>query len=374
MWSWRWWAAALVLYLPGIARADAQLLDTGRSAAAVKALEAEIKATAGKPVADLADKDFAKVPLVKADADRARSLLIDQHAAYIRATRSSEVKDRVLNEGKLTMPFFYRTFGDKPKEGRSLWISMHGGGGAPPWVNDSQYENQKRLYQPTEGIYLAPRAPTNTWNLWHEAHIDGLFTRLIEDLVVLEDVNPDRVYIMGYSAGGDGVYQLGPRMADSWAAAAMMGGHPNGVSILSLRNVPFALQVGANDGAYNRNKVAREYAEQLDKLQKDDPGGYQHFVRIRAGMGHWMNLEDKEALPWMAKFTRNPVPPKIVWKQTGTVHERFYWLAVPKGTAEGGSLVVAERQRPDYRRPQGRKKSPACWCVWTTACSISTKA
>ena len=70
------------------------------------------------------------------------------------------------------------------------------------------------------------------------AHIDGLFTRLIEDLVVLEDVNPDRVYIMGYSAGGDGVYQLGPRMADSWAAAAMMGGHPNGVSIFSLRNVP----------------------------------------------------------------------------------------------------------------------------------------
>jgi predicted peptidase len=91
-------------------------------------------------------------------------------------------------------------------------------------VNDRQYENQKRLYTLSEGIYLAPRAPTNTWNLWHEPHIDRLFTRLIEDLIVLEEVNPDRVYVLGYSAGGDGVYQIGPRMADSWAAAAMMAG------------------------------------------------------------------------------------------------------------------------------------------------------
>ena len=266
------------------------------------------------------------------------------HATYVRVTRAAEVKEHVLKEGKLAMPFFYKTFGEKPKDGRSLWISMHGGGGAPAWVNDSQYENQKQLYQPAEGIYLAPRAPTDTWNLWHEVHIDRLFARLIEDLLVFENVNPDRVYVMGYSAGGDGVYQLGPRMADTWAAAAMMGGHPNGVSLLSLRNVPFALQVGANDSSFNRNRIGMEYGEQLDRLQKEDSEGYQHFVRIRAGMGHWMNLEDKEALPWMAKFTRNPIPAKIVWKQTGALHDRSYWLAVPRGRAEGDALVVAERK------------------------------
>jgi hypothetical protein len=326
------------------APADAETPDAGRSAAAVKALEAEVQTARGTPIGVLAGKDFARVPLTKADAARARAMVADMHATQVRATRAAELKDRVLKEGKLAMPFFYKTFGDKPKGGRSLWISMHGGGGAPARVNDSQYENQKKLYQPAEGIYLAPRAPTNNWNLWHEEHIDRLFTRLIEDLVVLEDVNPDRVYVMGYSAGGDGVYQLAPRMADSWAAAAMMGGHPNGVSLLSLRNVPFALQVGADDSAYNRNRVGREYGEQLDRLQKKDFEGYQHFVRIREGMGHWMNLADKEALPWMATFTRNPTPAKVVWKQTGALHDRSYWLAVPNGRAEGGSLVVAERK------------------------------
>jgi poly(3-hydroxybutyrate) depolymerase len=235
---------------------------------------------------------------------------------------------------------------------------MHGGGGTTKQVNDGQWENQKKLYTLTEGVYLAPRDPTNTWNLWHEEHIDRMFARLIEDLIVLEDVNPNRVYILGYSAGGDGVYQLAPRMADHWAAAAMMAGHPNNVSLLSLRNVPFALQVGANDSAYKRNTVAREYGEKLDKLRQADPGGYEHFVKIHDGKGHWMNLEDKAALPWMAKFTRDPVPAKVVWKQTGTPHDRSYWLAVPKGTGKDGTLVVATRagQTVDVTEANGVSK------------------
>jgi hypothetical protein len=211
-------------------------------------------------------------------------------------------------------------------------------------VNDKQWNNQKTLYTVDEGIYLAPRAPTNTWNLWHEAHIDRMFARLIEDLIVLEDVNPNRVYVLGYSAGGDGVYKIAPRMADHWAAAAMMAGHPNGVSMLSLRNVPFALQVGGNDSAYNRNKVGKEYGEKLDALQKDDPKGYEHFVKIHEGKPHWMGGEDKIALPWMAKFTRNPIPDRVVWKQTGTPHDRSYWLAVPAGQGKVGALVAAKRQ------------------------------
>lgn len=229
----------------------------------------------------------------------------------------------------------------RPAAGWSLWISLHGGGGGPPEMNDQQYENQKRLYDLKEGIYLAPRAPTNTWNLWHEAHIDRLFGRLIEDLIVLEDVDPNRVYIMGYSAGGDGVYQLAPRMADYWAAAAMMAGHPNDASPLGLRNVPFAIQVGGNDAAYNRNKVAAEWGQTLGKLRDDDPHGYEHLVKIHEGKGHWMDLEDKLALPWMARHRRNPVPKTVVWKQASTTHDRLYWLAVPAGQAKGGSLVSA---------------------------------
>lgn len=283
--------------------------------------------------------------LTKAEAAAAREAIWKEHAAAIRKDRADEVKGKLLKDDKLEMPYLAKTFGEKPKGGRSLWISMHGGGGAPKQVNDQQWQNQIGLYKPAEGIYLAPRAPTNTWNLWHESHIDRMFTRLIEDLIVLEEVNPDRVYIMGYSAGGDGVYQLAPRMADSFAAAAMMAGHPNDASPLGLRNLPFALQVGGNDAAYNRNKVAAEWGKKLEDLKKADPDGYEHFVKIHEGKGHWMNLEDKVALPWMAKFTRDPIPSRIVWKQAGATHDRFYWLAVPPGEAKAGSLVEVKRDK-----------------------------
>jgi hypothetical protein len=316
--------------------------DAAKSAESLKALQAALIARPSS-LREIAAQEFARVPLTRDDAKTARELLWKAHVELIRKDRAEEIKNRLLKDGSLEMPFFYKIFGKKPARGRSLWISLHGGGGAPKQVNDSQWQNQKRLYTVDEGIYLAPRAPTNTWNLWHEAHIDRLFGRLIEDLIAIEEVDPERVYVLGYSAGGDGVYQLAPRMADYWAGAAMMAGHPNGISMLSLRNVPFALQVGGNDAAYNRNKVAREYGEQLTKLRKDDPQGYMNFVKIHEGKGHWMNLEDKAALPWLAKFTRNSAPERVVWKQTGVPHDRSYWLAVPAKEMKSDSLVVAKR-------------------------------
>jgi poly(3-hydroxybutyrate) depolymerase len=316
--------------------------DAGKSSEALKGLR-ESLAAGPAALGEIAEKDFARVALTRADAAAACELIWKAHATLVTRDRADEVKKRLLKDGTLEMPFSFKTFGKKPEGGHSLWISLHGGGEGPKRLNDQQWENQKKLYRLDEGIYLAPRAPTDTWNLWHHGHIDRLFGRLIEDLIVLEEVNPDRVYLLGYSAGGDGVYQLAPRLADRWAGAAMMAGHPNGVSPLGLRNVPFALQVGANDSDYNRNKVGKEYGERLDRLRKDDPQGYEHLVKIHEGKGHWMDGEDRAALPWLAKFTRNPVPERVVWKQTGTPQERSYWLAVPPREAKGDQLVIARR-------------------------------
>ena len=314
------------------------------SHAAVQSLEAEL--AKGELWGDkLAERDFAQVALTKDDAAKARELLWKRHSEQITKERAEEITKGVLVYDKHEMPFTIKEFGEKPKEGGSLWISMHGGGGAPKAVNDSQWENQKRLYKLEEGIYVAPRAPTDNWNLWHEPHIDRLFDRLIEDLVVLKQVDPNRVYIMGYSAGGDGVYQLGPRMADRWAAAAMMAGHPNDANWLNLRNVGFAIQCGANDAAYNRNKVCKQWIDKLDELQKDDPKGYVHYGKMHEGKGHWMDREDAKVLPWMAALKRNPVPERVVWRQSGDKdnHARSYWLAVPQSGFQGGAEVVAER-------------------------------
>lgn len=291
----------------------------------------------------LEEQPWATQPLDRATADQAQSLLWDDYAKRIRAAEKEAWEARVLEWNDLKMPFAYKQFGTKPESGHSLYISMHGGGNAPARVNDRQWENQKGLYEPEEGIYLAPRAPTNTWNLWHEAHIDHLFDRLITAAILFEDVDPNRVYLMGYSAGGDGVYQLAPRFADRLAAAAMMAGHPNEAQPLGLRNLPFTLHMGGDDAAYRRNEVAREWGDKLASLQAEDPQGYEHWVKIHEGKGHWMQREDAAAVPWMAKYSRNPLPEKIVWWQDDVTHPRFYWLAVPADAISAGTLVKAQR-------------------------------
>ena len=312
--------------------------DADKSAGALLDLKA---AVGGKPVSleELAKKPFAAVPLTKTDAAKAREAIFNAYIANFPKDRKVEHEAKVLKDDKLEMPYTVAEFGKKPAAGRSMWISLHGGGGAPKEVNDKQWENQKKLYKLDEGFYIVPRAPTNTWNLWHEGHIDRLFAKLIENFVALEGVNPDRVYVMGYSAGGDGVYQIAPRLADRWAGAAMMAGHPNDASPLNLRNVAFALQVGGNDNAYNRNKVAAEWAKKLDDLEKADAKGYKHFFKSYEGKGHWMDREDAVALPWLAKTSRNPVPGRVVWEQRGG-QGRSYWLAIRNAENKGG-LVIA---------------------------------
>lgn len=262
--------------------------------------------------------------------------------AALQAERASDMASNVITLGTNNLRWMEKVFGEAPAKGHSLWISMHGGGGAPKRLNDQQWTNQIKLYQLEEGIYVAPRAPTDNWNLWHEAHIDPMFDRLIEDYVALRGVDPDRVYIMGYSAGGDGVWQLAPRMADRWAAAAMMAGHPNEASLLGLRNLPIALFVGGEDAAYHRNEIVPAKGKELDALEAADAGGYPHMLRVYPGLPHWMNHKDAEAIPWMAKYTRQAWPKKVVWFQDDVTHTRFYWLAIPEEAAQEGKKIVAE--------------------------------
>lgn len=269
-------------------------------------------------------QDFADVPLTSGDAVKAQELLWADYVAKIKKERAEEMSGCEFVVGEWKMPFYYSVNGNMPDGGRSLYISMHGGGNAPKELNDKQWENQKKLYSLEEGVYFVPRAPSNDWNMWFKGHIDEFFDKVIETFVVFENVNPNRVYLIGYSAGGDGVYQMAPRMADRWAAASMMAGHPNDASPVNLYNTPFTIHVGGDDAAYDRNKVAGEWGKRLDKLQAENPGGYVHWTKIYENTGHWIDRGAADALGWIAQYTRNPNPKEIIWQQQK--HKRFYWL------------------------------------------------
>ena len=104
--------------------------------------------------------------------------------------RQKEMDLRQITVDGIKMKFDFQYFGKKPKEGWSLYFSLHGGGQTEPAVNEKQWVRHQNLYEVSEGIVFVPRSPTNTWNMWHQDHIDPLFNRIIQNMIMLYEVRP----------------------------------------------------------------------------------------------------------------------------------------------------------------------------------------
>ena len=293
----------------------------------------------GTPSSPYADKS----ELTASEAEAYSDYLTERWKDSVKTATGIPFEEKVISMGEYSMKLAWKVFGEKPSDGRSLYISLHGGGGVPPEDNDQQWENQQRLYKPEEGVYLCPRAITDSWDLHFRPQSDAFYGEIIRMAVAHLDVNPDKVYLMGYSAGGDGVWRLAPRMADTWAAASMMAGHPGDVSLVNLRNLPFMIWCGALDEAYERNLRCAERISEMDSLHENDPEGYVHEGHIVEGKAHWMDLEDAAAVPWMAKYSRNTRPQRIVWRQGDVMKKDFYWTGIDENEAEKGKEVIVNR-------------------------------
>ena len=265
----------------------------------------------------------------------AASELKTRFAAY-KQEAEAEWTAKQIKYKEYNLKFSTQIFGDKPADGRSLYISLHGGGGTTAKANDQQWENQKKLYTLKEGVYFVPRSPKDAWNMWHDYPMDELISKVVKYAIIMEDVNPDKIYVMGYSAGGDGVFQLGPRLADYWAAAAMMAGHPGDAQIMNLMNLPYTLFVGGKDAAYKRNELVAEWGKRLDSLQAIYKGKFVHDTHVYPDMPHWMGRKDTIAVPWMAGFKREALPKEIYWVQDDILRNQFYWLGTDISQAKQG--------------------------------------
>ena len=260
------------------------------------------------------------------EAEKIEKNIYNDFKKEIIVTRSGEMEDRVIKLKDKKIKFDIKHFGEQGEDGWSLFISLHGGGGTTESENNRLWNRHKTLYELEDGILFTPRSPSNTWNMWFQSHVDTFFNRIIQNMIAFHNVDPNKIYIMGRSAGGDGIYQVAPRMADRFAAAAMSAGHPNDSSPLGLRNTAFTIHMGENDSLYNRNDMAVKWGNDLKKLNEEDPEGYRYYIKIYKNKGHWMDNLEASALDWMSDFIRNPYPSKVVWKQGNVLHKRFYWL------------------------------------------------
>lgn len=194
--------------------------------------------------------------------------------------------------------------GEADENGRyPLYLALHGGGEDESVNNDSEWFGMYNYYRESveNGIYIACRGITDTWDLHFRPESYPLYDRLIQAMIFLYQADPDRVYLLGFSAGGDGVYQVTPRMADRFAAANMSSGHPNGVSLRNLMNCGFSIQVGIRD--YYTEEVLRcvrgaEFDRVLDDLHEEFGYGYPHQVLVHVPDAHnYDDYSDGSLLP-----------------------------------------------------------------------------
>ncbi len=281
--------------------------------------------------------------LTRAEAATLAALAWAKSEQSDQAAAQAELSARRITLDGNTLKWMEKNFGDPPTGKHSLWITLHGGGQASTEENDLNWKGYYGRYEfPPGSINVAPRAPVDAWNMWFVPQVDALLDRLIADMVMQRDVDPNQVYLIGYSAGGDGVYQLAPRLADRFAAATMCAGHPNQSSPAGLRNLPFYLYMGGDDTAYNRNLIVREYNAKLDALQAADPEGYVHRCTVYPGLAHNMMGREAETIPRMAVARRVVWPKRVVWEpDSDATHKRFYWLARPAGVVRPNERYVA---------------------------------
>jgi len=276
------------------------------------------------------------------ESERVVALAWDDLLKSRAGAAAEELSAKKIVLGDKSLKWMEKVFGDAPDGKHSLWITLHGGGQGTEAENDLNWRGYFGRYEfPPGSINVAPRAPANTWDMWHVPWVDDLFDRLIADMVMQRGVDPNRVYLMGYSAGGDGVYQLAPRLADRLAAATMCAGHPNQVTPEGLRNLPFFLYMGGDDAAYNRNVVVRQFSAKMDALQANDPEGYAHRLTVYPGLPHNMQGREAEAIPRMSPHSRVTWPKRVVWKQDDVTHTRFYWLERPSGAVKPYEIYAA---------------------------------
>ncbi len=243
-------------------------------------------------------------------------------------------EQHLVHAGDKQSAFTVKQVGEKPPGGFALVIAMHGGGGAPKALNDSQWRHMQIYYQdhPEVGgyLYCALRAPTDEWNGFYTDYFYPLLEKLIRQFVVCSDVNPDRVIAIGYSHGGYGAFAIGPKLPDRFAAVHASASAPTDgeTSPVGLHTLPFSFMVGGEDTAYGRRERCEKFAALLAGLKAQHPGLYPTTFTLVEGNGH-TGLPDRDLLAQLVPKVRVALPHELYWEPTDAVVQDHYWLHLP---------------------------------------------
>lgn len=272
--------------------------------------------------------------LLSSDPAQVRRVLWEQYARSAGALGlRADLQGNLVRTSDRSSPFVVREVGEMPASGWPLVIAMHGGGGAPQELNDSQWRHMQIYYKDHPEVsgyrYLALRAPNNSWNGFYDDAIADLIRRLVLAQVLYEGVDPNAVHLIGYSHGGYGAFVIGPKLPDLFASvhSSAAAGTSGETKIANLFAVNFSCMVGELDTSYGRMERCKQFAASMADLAATNPGLYPAQTEIIAGNGHG-GLPDRDLLVRQLPLRRELLPKTIIWEPSGADVGEQYWLSI----------------------------------------------
>ena len=134
-------------------------------------------------------------------------------------------------------------------------------------------------------------------------------------------IDPDRVYLVGSSAGGSGAMHLASCYPDQFAAVLPLIAAGNNYPLRNFFNLPVAFHHDDRDwtSAICNARV------QTQRLQES---GSPSFLKEYAGAGHGVPGSHEPMMTWLFEQRGNPAPPKIKHDCEAPSLGRSYWLKI----------------------------------------------
>lgn len=253
------------------------------------------------------------------------------------------------------LPSSYRAGSLSPA---TWWLHYRGGHAhdAPAWVPGLV----RQLGEARGNVVITPGARgTSSWYVGR-GHED--FLEVWDDVMANYSIDPDRVYVSGYSMGGFASWLLGMLYPDRFAGAFPTAGPPtqglwDGVGLVTTganggdgpaeltynivenaRNVPYVIYHGTNDELVPVSGIVR-MASRFAEL------GYRHRLYLFPGAEHYtLAVVDEwvEAARYLDAFRRDPNPPRVtyrVWPALERAVERISTPTLP--TVPPSPLVLS---------------------------------
>ena len=134
-------------------------------------------------------------------------------------------------------------------------------------------------------------------------------------------VDPDRVYLVGFSAGASGAMHLASSYPDVFAAVLPMVAVGTDFPLVNFGNLPVAMHHGTDDWTSSICNARVQYEKMRDL-------GCPVVLREYPGVGHSVPKPHEPIADWLLEQTRNPSPVSIAHQCETPALGRSYWLHV----------------------------------------------